>query len=423
MTDPPRFGRQRLAWFILAGSFFSCILLSISLPLAVNAFLQRSKQSLDIAVQANQGTVGIEEQNGPRRVVLVGEPAQAVGPLTSVRTDTTASALMTVVPPDQEEPLIVMQVASNSAVQFDEATAPRFDLSRQPHRMSMDLQAGRVRLDIPPFDRRPLELLVTTPQGGSITVRDPGQYTFEVNNDATQVTVQSEGTASVEAQDEILTLAPGQRAEIFTDSPPRGPFNPARNLISNGDFSQALDNWALFSWQVELPDQPKGETSIQSDDGDPMLNFTREGIGHADARVTQSLNQDVSDLDSLRLSVTLRIVDHSLDVCGVQGSECPLLVVINYIDDSGVSRVWQHGFFANGTVDDNLTPGSCISCAVVQRPHDRVPLGQLYFYDVDLIQELASQGALPPRFIESVSLVASGHAFVTDISDIALIVE
>jgi hypothetical protein len=59
----------------------------------------------------------------------------------------------------------------------------------------------------------------------------------------------------------------------------------------------------------------------------------------------------------------------------------------------------------------------------VQRPHERVPLGQLYFYETDLIQELASQGFLPPRFIESVTLVGSGHSFTTEVSDVALVVE
>ena len=172
-----------------------------------------------------------------------------------------------------------------------------------------------------------------------------------------------------------------------------------------------------------MPDQPQGETTIQPDGGDPTLRFSRQGVGHADVRVTQSINQDVSDYETLRLSATLRILEQSLGVCGVQGSECPLFIIVNYIDENGVSRIWQHGFFAEGTVDDNLTPGACISCAVVQRPHDRVPLGQTYFYDVDLIQELAGQGALPPRFIESVTLASSGHSFTTEISDVSLVVE
>jgi hypothetical protein len=423
MSDTHRFGRQRLAWIILTASFIACILLTITVPLAINAFVQNAGRDLEITAQANQGTVGIEEQNGPRRAVLAGEAPQAVSPGTSIRTDTTASALLTVAPPDQVEPMALMQVSSNSIIQLEEATTPRFAVSNNPHQLNMDLQAGRVRFDIPPFGERPLELTITTPQGGIIDIQEWGRYMLEVSNDTTQVTVLSDGAADVTGLGQQMTLGPGQRAEIALDSAPLGPLDPARDLIQNGDFGEGLDNWALFAWQVELPDQPEGETSVQSNDGDPVLRFERNGVGHADVRVTQSVNQDVSDYESLRLSATLRILEQSLGVCGVQGSECPLFVIVNYIDDSGVSRVWQHGFFANGTVDDNLTPGACISCAVIQRPHERVPLGQLYFYDVDLIQELASQGALPPRFIESVMLVGSGHSFVTEVADVALIVE
>ena len=423
MTESHRYSRQRMAWFVLSASFFTCLLLTITIPVAVNAYLQNASQSLGIAVQANQGTVGIEEPNGPRRAVLVGEPAQTVSPQTSIRTDTTASALMTVTSPDRIEPLVTMQVAGNSTIQIEEAAAPRFRMSDHPNQVNIDLQVGRIRLDVPPLDARPLEIEVTTPQDGRVSIAEPGRYMIEVSNDATQVHAFGPGYTSVAAQGQSLVLGPGQRAEINLGSSPQGPLDPARDLIRNGDFSEGLDNWALFSWQVELPDQPKGETTVQPDGGDPVLRLTRQGVGHADARLTQTVNQDVSDYESLRLAATLRIVDHSLGVCGVQGSECPLFIIINYIDDTGVSRVWQHGFFANGTVDDNATPGACISCAVVQRPHDRVPLNQLYFYDVDLIQELASQGALPPRYIESVTIVGSGHSFTTELSDVALIVE
>ncbi|MBP6016863.1 MAG: hypothetical protein KA586_09095 [Candidatus Promineofilum sp.] len=423
MTDTHRFGRQRLAWIILAAGFFACLLLTVTVPIAVNALLQNATQSLDVAVQANQGTVGIEEQNGPRRAVLAGESAQPIGPQTSIRTDTTASALMTVMTPEGQQTLVTMQVAGNSTIELEQAAAPRFGVSNHSFRVLVDLQAGRVRVDVPSFGTRPLELALTTPQGGRIEVSESGRYTLEVSNDVTQVTVLSDGRASVSSQGQTLMLEPGQRVEISPDSAPVGPFDPARDLIRNGDFSEGLDNWALFSWQVELPDQPKGETTVQPEGGDPVLRLTRQGVGHADVRLTQSVNQDVSDYESLRLAATLRVVDQSLGVCGVQGSECPLFIIINYIDDSGVSRVWQHGFFANGTIDDNLTPGACISCAVVQRPHDRVPLGQLYFYDVDLIQELATQGALPPRHIESVTLVGSGHSFTTEVSDVALVGE
>lgn len=418
-----RDSRQRLAWMILIGGFFSCVLLSIAVPVLANAFLQNSTESLNLAVQANQGTVGIEEGGGPRRAVLVGEPAMSIGDRTTIRTDTTASALMTVTPPDQQSTLAILQVSSNSTVLLGEATTPRFRVSDHPHRLAVDLQAGRVRVDVPVLAQRSLDLTVTTPQGGTIDVHDPGRYVFEVSNDATQVSVQIAGKASVAANGGHMEIGPGQRVEILPEAPPSGPLDPARDLIRNGDFSDGLDNWAVFSWRVELPDQPAGSTSVLPNGGDPFLRFKREGTGHADVRATQSINQDVSGYESLRLSATLRIVEQSLGVCGIQGSECPLFFIVNYIDDSGVSRVWQHGFFASGTVDDNLTPGACISCAVVQRPHEQVPLGQIYFYETDLIQELASQGALPPRYIENVTIVGSGHSFTTDILDVALIVE
>lgn len=422
MTDGHRFSRQRLAWLILFGSFFVCLFLGVAAPLSLNAFLQNATQPLDITVQANQGTVGINGDNGPRRAVLVGEPAQSVEGATTIQTDTTASALINVMPRGVDEPLAVLQLSGNSTARLARATMPRFQRSDQSFVLDLEVQAGQVRFFLPPFEGRAVTMSLTTPQG-TAEIDNPGRYTIEVDSEATQITVQNEGAAVVSAMGQTVAIAQGERVEITAGVPPSGPLDPARDLIHNGDFSDGLDNWASFAWQVELPDQPKGETSVTSAGRNPLLRFAREGVGHADVRVTQSINQDVSGYDSLRLSATLRVVNQSLGVCGVQGSECPLFVIVNYIDDSGVGRVWQHGFFAQGTIDDNLTPGECISCAVVQRPHERVPLGQFFFYDVDLIQELAVQGFLPPRYIESVTLVGSGHTFTSEVSDVALIVE
>lgn len=423
MTESNRGNRQRLAWIILFIGFFSCIVFSITLPVTINAVLNNATEPLHLSLQANQGTVGIEESNGPRRAVLAGEPAQSINGQTTIRTDTTASALLSVMSSDQRSTLVILQISSNSTVYLSEATTPRFGVSDHPHRLEVDLQSGRVRIDIPAFERRPVDLTVTTPQDGVVEIHDPGRYLLEAGDVAAQVAVQISGRATVSANGGQLELKPGQRAEILPRTVPSGPLDPSRDLIHNGDFSNALDNWSAFSWQVELPDQPAGTTTIQPNGGDPFLRFERVGTGHADVRITQSVNQDVSGYESLRLLGTLRIVNQSLGVCGVQGSECPLFFIITFIDDSGISRIWQHGFYAAGSVDDNLTPGACISCAVIQRPHEFVPLGQIYFYEADLIQELASQGALPPRYIESITIVGSGHTFTTDVLDVALIVE
>lgn len=422
MTETHRFNRQRLAWFFLFAGFFTCAFLSVATPLALNAYLQNADRPLNVMVQANQGTVGIDDISGQRRAVLAGEAGQPVAEDGRIRTDPTATALLLIQEADSVDPVARLQISSNSSVLVDQARAPRFGVSDHPNLLDLEVDSGRVRLDVPQPTDRPISLGVNTPQG-RITIHDPGRYTLEVSNEVTQVTVHDMGQALVSGLGSTLRLVSGQRAEIQTNSSPIGPLDPARDLIQNGDFTDGLDNWSLFSWQVELEDQPEGVTEVRTDDGDPALRFSRQGTGHADVKISQSVNQDVSGLETLRVLSTLRILEQSLGVCGVQGSECPLFIVINYVDEAGVSRVWQHGFYAEGTVDDNLTPAACISCAVVQRAHERVPLNQFYLYEVDLRQELASQGFLPPRFIESIALVSSGHTFTADVTDISLIAE
>ena len=102
---------------------------------------------------------------------------------------------------------------------------------------------------------------------------------MEGGPDGRKGTGESEGAAVVAALGEELALGPGERVEIAAGSSPRGPLDPARDLIRNGDFNQGLDNWASFAWRVELTDQPKGETSVTANGSGPVLRFAREGVG------------------------------------------------------------------------------------------------------------------------------------------------
>jgi hypothetical protein len=414
-------GRQRLAWAFLIGSFTICLLIGIAVPLSANAYIRNATQDLVTTIQANEGTVGIDDEMGVRRAVIAGENEELVESGSSILTDATATAILHITDPDHEDLLARLTIDGNSTVRIERATAPRFNWSNLENEADYELESGRLRVNLlePAGETSPLTINFSTPQG-TITISEPGQYAIEVNNQATQVNVH-EGIADIMAQDESLALKAGERAEIPTESKPRGPLDPERNLIKNGDFSQGFQNWAEYTWLVELEDQPSGRTLATRSSGEPILRFERSGIGHADARVTQSLNQSVSDFEMLRLMITLRILEQSLGVCGIQGSECPLFVRVNYIDENGVSQTWQQGFFAAGEVDDNNTPGACVSCALIQKNHERAQLGQEFFFEIDLREELARQGASLPRQIESISLIASGHSFITDVIDIALI--
>lgn len=414
-------GRQRLAWAILISSFFICVVISVAIPITINAIIQNATQDLLTAIQANQGTVGIDDESGLRRAVIAGDTAEIVEPNASILTDSTATAIMMLSTPVDETLLARLNIGSNTTLRLNQATTPRFGWSDDEQVIYLDLDSGRVRLTLLDSETRPTAMQLTTPQG-KIVIREPGQYSIVVTNEATQVAV-NEGTLGVSANDSTLILSSRERAEIPTGAAPQGPLDPERSLVQNGDFSQGFDHWSEYTWKVELADQPSGKTEINDIDGEPILHFERVGIGHADARILQSINQDIIDYESLRLLLTLRVLEQSLGVCGVQGSECPLFVRIDYVDENGVNQIWQHGFYASGVVDDNTTPGACVSCAVIQSNHEQVPQGQDYFYEVDLREELAHQGALPPRSIESISLIASGHSFATEVIDVALVVE
>lgn len=412
--------RQRLAWAVLLGSFAICMVITIAIPFTANALVQNLTEPLSIFVQANQGTVGIENSTGERSALLASEGV-LIESGERVLTGGTASALIAVNPPNAEQLLARLQVYSDTDLTLLAAETPRFNVSDRENVLSLKLDNGRLRLTVPEFGERPSFVTIATPQS-AITVQTPGLYTVIVNNEETQTTVQT-GALVVTAVDEEseLTLVEDQRAVVPTGSGPAGPLETERNLIANGDFSQELNRWTIFPWNVERADQSAGQVRVLDAGGEQRLNISRQGVGHADVLVRQSVNEDVAEIESLRLLVTLRILNQSLEVCGVVGSECPLFIRVNYVDGGGFSNTWQHGFYALGDPIPGVQPDGCAICDMVQDTHERVPLGQEYFYDVDLGQEIARQGRFPPRFIESIILVSSGHSFEIEVVDVALL--
>ncbi|MCP5095198.1 MAG: hypothetical protein GY943_06570, partial [Chloroflexi bacterium] len=305
-----------------------------------------------------------------------------------------------------------------------QAETPRFSVSDESHAVTIKLDSGRLLLSLSDFDERPLQLFVNTPQG-RVTLTTAGEYAVIVTNDATQVTTFA-GEAVVSAVVEegvrdVVYLTGDQRAEIPTGHSPRGPLSTDRNLISNSDFSDGKNGWTFFAWQKEDAMQSNGETAVSYIFGEPRLHIIRDGVGHADLRIRQTIQQDVSDLAALQFSLTFRILGQDLQVCGVLGSECPLFVRINYIDTNGISQTWQQGFYGSGEIIPGETPDACIRCDVVQFTHENAPLNQDTFYETDLYTEIARQGALLPQYIESIELVSSGHSFNVEVIDINLL--
>ncbi|MCA9972745.1 MAG: hypothetical protein KC425_21145, partial [Anaerolineales bacterium] len=207
------------------------------------------------------------------------------------------------------------------------------------------------------------------------------------------------------------------------DEPPTGPLAPSRNLVQNGSFDDLWDNWTILAWNIERADQPEGEMDIVALFGELALHVLRNGLGHADVALRQRMDQDVTDFASLALEVDLRIRGQSLPVCGNVGSECPVIIRVEYEDMSGAIQAWQQGFFATGDINPQTAPDICTTCGPPRLEHIRVPPDQIAFYRADIIEDLQLKGMQPPRRINSIMLIASGHGFNVDILNVGLIAE
>ena len=409
--------RQRLAWFFLLGSFVICAVISIATPILISQGIQRATRPLNIEAVANQGTIGIFHEDIGTQALFAGEPARMLDVGNRILTNVTDSALLVIYPPDYARILARIQLYGNTDLSIEQATVPRFQASDALPKMVITLISGRIRLSVPPEQTRPFLILVKTPQAETELVHT-GQYSFTVTNSQTELSVQ-EGQAAISAASQTLTLNTDERAVVATTNPPTGPLSTERNLLQNGDFNLDLLQWVVLEWTVERPDQPSGDLGVQNRIGEPTLVMRRLGLGHADTGVRQILDRDVTDFKSLQLIVSMRINEQSLAVCGNRGSECPLMVRIEYEDVNGGVREWQQGFYALGAIASD-TPDVCVSCPPPRNPHAQVTAGQVSFYESDNLLEKLQQQDIQVAYIRNVSLIASGHTFDVEVIDVAL---
>ena len=412
--------RERLAWAILMVSFLAWVAAIIAIPLAINGFLYNASRPLILAVQANEGTVGLSDGNGQRDAIFVGEPARTMEGDANILTNTTDTALVSVYTPDQSQVLSRLHIYGTSNLEVLEATAPRFDISNDAYEVALNLISGRMRINLTERDGRSIRVRIATPQDGEVILEEAGQYSVQTTNAATAIIV-LEGRANVLAEERGLVLVANQRAMIPVEGNLSGPLSSERELMNNGDFSEDSRGWSFVQGDIELADQAEVSSSVVEFDGEHILRFHRVGVGHADALQRQVINQDVMDYASLELFVTMRIVQQSLGVCGQQGSECPLFVRMVYDDVYSSEQEWQQGFFAVGEIVADSTPDICQFCAAPHNPHLRVPLNQIHSYQSGNLLEKLAQQNIRPRIIKSISLVASGHTFETHVLGVSLI--
>jgi hypothetical protein len=408
MRDNP----ERLAWVVLLTSFFVCIGLTAAVPLGIRRYVQYA--------QVPQ-RVTLEVQQGPLRVIVAGRGAPVaidqdrdeIPERTIVATDVTAGRLAVHTPIEDGPIIATVQLYGNTEAVLATARSPRFASSPLPHQVTLEVRAGRVRINVFNEENRPTAVKAQTPHG--MVRLAEGSYEVKVNGENMEVTVRN-GLAHVINDDQVdLTLGPAQRA-VVSGAQTVVPQSAARNLITNGDFQSPLspaNGWTSYSQQTD-PQQPEGTTRSVTNAGRNAVEFFRDGSNHAEVGIRQEINYDVRDFSFLQMHLDVRIISQNIagfGGCGYLGTECPVIVRMDYKDIYGTDREWLHGFYRGEPASDWL----------INWWAEQLPSSNWQTYDsANLMEELV---ATPPALIKSLTVYASGHSFYALVTEVELLAQ
>lgn len=406
--------RERLAWIILLVSFTLCVSLAVGVPLGIRQFLRTATRAQPTLLQPLHGTPSLQ-RGGRGEFIALQTSTWDVPAGSFLVTDSAAQALLTFyAPASGSETVATVQVYGDTRLRIQSARSPRFGLSSLPHRVGLQVESGRVRINVSPAGGRETAAQLHTPHlTAGLTA---GSYEARVYGHLTEFIVREGYAEVVSAGGHSVSLNNNQRTIARAGPAPLEALPTARNLLVNGDFRQPLEvGWETYTIEagtVPTPTYPiTVPATVQTTTvaGRSAVRFFREGIGHAEVGIRQTLNHNVRDLASLVLHLNVMVQGQSLPGCGSRGSECPIIVRIDYQDVFGGDQTWYHGFFSSPRAETDL----------LYWWSDQIPWRTWVSYD----SENLMQSGAPPAVIKSVTIYASGHSFDALVTEVELLAQ
>ncbi|NOZ51391.1 MAG: FecR domain-containing protein [Chloroflexi bacterium] len=409
LPDNPYESVGRQAWIILWAAFILFLFLLLGIPFSINWYLHNATEPRLSQVETVSGTPLVIDSGDQSTTPVLGALTLREGQL--IRTDENSRANVSIYTTSEAvNSLATIQLRSNSELLFQKARTPRFGISTNPDEIAVQLPTGRARITGDAVDDRDLRITILTPQS-TIHLQN-GSVAIAVSNDATEVSVRG-GTAEVTAQGRTVVLSNGRRTVVPLGEPPSAPQASSQNFINNGDFSAALaGTWEVQSI-VDARDPSSviaGTVSVVESGGRMAAYFVREGEEdiHTETAIWQPLDVDVLDYDALTLRLDVRLISQSLPGGGIQSSEFPLMVRIDFIDLNGNAQFWTHGFYAVDPIANWPI-----------RDGERIP--NFVWYEYESPDFLNSETFPRPQKVTGIRVYASGHNYRSQVSGIELI--
>jgi len=405
-----RVGRQ--AWIILWLAFAAFVLIVTGVPLSANWYIHHATRPMAVRVEAVTGVTLILPADNSDPIAVVDAQYIKVGD--RVRTDQDARANLSIFDsPEDSESLASVQLRTNTEVELTAARRPRFARSALPRELAIRIHSGRARVTSGSADDRPLEVHIQTPH--ALIKVSNGSAAVAVTNELTEVTARN-GQVSVIAQGREVVLNKGRRTTIVFGQPPSDPQPADKNLVKNGDFSQPLES----AWRVEsivdardLSNVTFGSVEVINTGGRNVAYFQRDAQGedanlHSETAIVQEIDADVLDAESLIFRFDVRLISQSLPGGGIQSSEFPMMVRIDFVDVYGKPQFWTHGFYMVDPAENWPL-----------RDGEKIP--GLVWYAYESPDFMQSETFPRPAKVTRIRIYASGHNYRSQAADIELI--
>ncbi len=400
---------EAVAWAILLGAFAVFCAIAVTIPLLALRFRERATTPNRIELINIVGVTQVREGEGAAWLAVSGK--QELRPGVTCLVDANTRSMLTIYEGSSDYVLATIHVFGGTTFRVSQATRPRFQASRQPIRIYIVLEAGRLRINPGPATGRPVDLRVWLP-GGEVRIEE-GSAAVEVSADAAEIGVRSGRSLLISARTgEQLSITTGERAVLSPDGAISGPLPGGRNLLANGNFGAGLTlGWEIFNDQGGDGGHIDGQVRLVEEGGQRRVRFERGGgqKDHCATGIRQVLRRDVTDYVALRVRADLRLLYQSLSGGGFQGSEFPLMIKLNYRDARGNPQHWYHGFYYTNP-------------AGFPAPYaDQIEQNVWFAYESPDLMALLGDNR--PAFLESIEVYASGHDYQAELSEIQVVAE
>jgi hypothetical protein len=418
---------EQVAWITLIVSFIVFILTGVGATFGARWFVLSSTVGLETHVLVGRGTVGVRPVAGGTSGAEAVRSSRQLGRRELVTTDEIAQGTIQFVDAHLADRVIAnATILPGSQIELFSAERPRFNLGDNHYFIELGSFEGRLEIDIPPDLPKAIELKVQGSRA-EVILTEPGLYLlWSLPNSSIVIARRGQALMESPAVQSSVEVAPGLTG-VVSNSEASVNFTTTE-LVRNAlflDSSQpgVADSWGCYSFS-ENPDAPRGIQQLLTINGRRGLHIMRSGedLGYGETGCQQFLGQrrqglDVSDFRTLRIRATLDIDWHSLAVCGVQASECALMLELSYLNDFGLEQRWIHGFYAFEHVNPEV-PRTCDSCLT---EHERITPGNWYTYESGNLFELP-EGFRPARLMQ-IRFYSSGHEYDVTVGEIALLGE